>query len=62
MSAAAFEEYQRGGTHISKKGMEVVRRLLKGEKVDREETDISKREWIELMDSLGIDTESSANK
>lgn len=62
MSTAAFEEYQRGGTHISKKGMDVVRRLLKGEKVDRSQTDISKREWVELMDSLGIDTESAENK
>ena len=57
MSAAAFEEYQRGGTHISRKGMEIVRRMLKGEKVDRAETEMSKREWNELMDALGVDKE-----
>lgn len=61
MAAAAFEEYNRGGTRISRKGMEAVRRLLKGEKVDRTELEITKREWIELMDSLGIDTQSGEN-
>lgn len=61
MAAAAFEEYRRGGTHISRQGMAVVRRLLKGEKVSREEMEISKREWIELMDALGIDTQSGEN-
>lgn len=57
MSAAAFEEYQHSGTHISKKGMEIVRRMLKGEKVDRSETEMSKREWNELMDALDVEKE-----
>ncbi len=62
MAAEAFEEYRRGGTHISHRGMDVVRRLLKGERVGREETEISKREWVELMDALGIDTQSGENR
>lgn len=61
MAAGAFEEYCRGGTRISHKGMEAVRRLLKGEKIDRSELEITKREWIELMDALGIDTDSGEN-
>ena len=49
----AFSEYRLGGTHVSKTGMEVVKRLLSGEAVTQETSGLSKREWRELMDQLG---------
>lgn len=49
----AFSEYRLGGTHVSKTGLEVVKRLLAGEPVTQETSGLSKREWRELMDQLG---------
>ncbi|MBK3736397.1 FAD-dependent thymidylate synthase [Azospirillum brasilense] len=49
----AFSEYRLGGTHMSKTGLEVVKRLLSGEAVTQEASGLSKREWGELMDQLG---------
>ncbi len=49
----AFSEYRLGGTHVSKTGLEVVKRLLAGEPVTQENSGLSKREWRELMDQLG---------
>ncbi len=48
----AFEDYRLGGEQFSGKGMEVLRRLLKGEKVTQETSGMSKGEWRELMGSL----------
>lgn len=51
----AFMQYRVGGTHVSAKGMEVVRRLLAGENLSQEQSGMSAREWRELMESLGRD-------
>ncbi|MGE4612277.1 MAG: FAD-dependent thymidylate synthase [Paracoccaceae bacterium] len=48
----AFEDYRLGGEQFSGKGMEVLRRLLKGEKVTQETSGMSKGEWRELMGSI----------
>jgi len=53
LSLAAFMEYRMGGTNLSAKGLDVVKRMLAGEKVDQAETGLSKREWRELMEALG---------
>ncbi|MSP51071.1 MAG: FAD-dependent thymidylate synthase [Alphaproteobacteria bacterium] len=53
MTHAAFTEYGMGGAHISTKGLAIVKRLLAGETVMQEESGLSKREWRELMQSLG---------
>lgn len=45
----AFIEYCLESSCISKKGLEVIRKLIKGEKIAREESGIGKREWDELM-------------
>lgn len=52
---AAFMDYRMGATEISQKGLDIVRRMVKGEKVDAESSGMSKREWNELMDSLKIE-------
>lgn len=51
----AFMDYRMGATEISQKGMNVVRRLISGERVDAESSGMSKREWAELMDALQLD-------
>ncbi|MGL9688925.1 MAG: FAD-dependent thymidylate synthase [Wolbachia sp.] len=49
MAYSAFVEYCLESVCISRTGLEVVRRLIKGENVTREESGIGKREWDELM-------------
>ena len=53
MTFAAFAEYRLGGAHISARGLAIVKRLLDGETVTQEASGLSKREWRELMESLG---------
>ncbi|MCM1002001.1 FAD-dependent thymidylate synthase [Wolbachia pipientis] len=49
MAYSAFVEYCLESVCISRTGLEVVRKLVKGENVTREESGIGKREWDELM-------------
>lgn len=53
LTHAAFMEYRMGGAHLSASALAVVRRMLAGEHVSREESGISPREWRELMTVLG---------
>ena len=48
-ATAAFEDYVLGGAHLSAKGLEVVRRMLRGETVEQAGSGLSAREWRELM-------------
>ena len=41
------------GAAVSGPGLKVVRRLLAGEPVTQETSGLSKREWAELMATLG---------
>ena len=49
----AYLEYQLGGTHVSRTGLEVIKRMLAGEQVEQESSGLSAREWRELMAALG---------
>ena len=49
---AAFVDYRMGAYELSAKGLAVVRRLLRGEQVEREGTGMSPGEWRELMETL----------
>ena len=53
MTYAAFMDYRMGGTNLSAKGLDVVKRLIAGDGVTQEDSGLSKREWRELMESLG---------
>ena len=53
LTAEAFEEYRMGAAQISATGLKVVRRLLAGEAVIQADSGLSKREWRELMETLG---------
>ncbi|NQV56308.1 MAG: FAD-dependent thymidylate synthase, partial [Rhodospirillales bacterium] len=49
----AFMQYRVGAVELSAAAMEVVKKLLAGEAVTQETSQMSKREWRELMASLG---------
>ena len=53
LASKAFEDYRLHGVELSKDAIEVVRRRLRGENVERETTGLSLREWRELQDLLG---------
>ena len=50
----AFEDYRIGGTELSAKEVNLMKKLLKGEKVSFEEEGLSKREWGELQRKFEI--------
>jgi thymidylate synthase (FAD) len=52
LTHAAFVDYRMGAYELSAKGLAAVRRLLRGEQVDRESTGMSPGEWRELMETL----------
>ena len=45
----AFMDYRVGGTEVSAKGKMIIKKLIKGEKIEMENSGLSKREWNELM-------------
>jgi len=50
----AFMDYRVGGTEVSAKGKNILKKLIKGEKVNIDESGLSKREWNELMNSFEL--------
>ncbi|HVH75018.1 MAG TPA: FAD-dependent thymidylate synthase [Stellaceae bacterium] len=53
LTHAAFLEYRMNAALVSATGLDVIRRLLKGEKVEQATSGLSAREWRELMAVLG---------
>ena len=49
----AFLDYRIGSTEISSKGLKIVKNLIRGKNIDYEKSGLSKREWNELMTTLG---------
>lgn len=45
----AFNEYRLEGNNISKKGLAVIKKLINNEQVTQETSEMTKREWDELM-------------
>jgi len=50
---AAFEDYRMGGTNLSAKGVEALKRRLAGEAVTRETSGMSPGEWREFEEVFG---------
>jgi thymidylate synthase (FAD) len=48
----AFMDYRMGGTSISAKGLEIIKKMISGQKVTQEQSGLSKREFGELMSVL----------
>jgi len=53
LTAEAFRQYRLRGAQLSAKGLAVVKRMIAGESVTHAESGMSKREWAELMETLG---------
>ncbi len=53
ITAEAFRQYRLGGAHLSANGLAVVKRMIAGESVSQAESGMTKREWTELMETLG---------
>ena len=49
---AAFLDYRVGAAEISAKGLFIIKNLIEGNKVNFEDSGLSKREWNELMSAL----------
>ena len=45
----AFMEYRKGGVLLSKTGIDVLKRKLKGENITQENSGLGNREWAELL-------------
>ena len=50
----AFMDYRVGGTEISSKGKQVIKKLINGENISIDESGLSKREWNELMEAFDL--------
>ena len=48
----AFQEYRMHAAHLSKTGVDIVRRILQGEKVTEENSGLTKREWNEFEEKF----------
>ncbi len=51
---SAFDDYRVGGTELSAKEVNFLRKLIKGENPSFEEEGISKREWLELKKKFDL--------
>ncbi len=54
LAYAAFRDYRIGGITLSSKAAACVRRMLRGETVTQEDSEMSKREWREFREALRI--------
>lgn len=54
----AFTDYRQGAVNLSGKGINVVKALLNGQKMTRQESGMGIREWRELQETLGIELPS----
>ena len=50
----AFMDYRVGGMELSAKGKAVFQKMIKGQDCNFESSNLSKREWNELMESFGF--------
>jgi len=50
----AFMDYRIGGLELLAKGKEVIKKMMTGRKCEFGSSNLSKREWNELMESFGF--------
>ena len=50
----AFLDYRVGGTEVSKKGKEIIKKLINKQNISMDKSGLSKREWNELMIAFDI--------
>jgi thymidylate synthase (FAD) len=54
MTYDAFMNNRMEGAHFSKAALDVIGKMIKGEKVEQADSGLSKREWSEVMGSLKL--------
>ena len=54
LTSEAFESYRSGSVELSSEALEVIRTLISGKKVSQKDSNLSAREWRELMVVLYI--------
>ena len=54
LTSEAFESYRSGSVELSSEALEVIRTLISGKKVSQKDSNLSAREWRELMAVLNI--------
>ena len=54
LTAKAFEDYRVNSFDLSGPMLAAVRRMVRGEKVDADNSGLSGREWRELQAALGL--------
>lgn len=54
MAHEAFCDYRVGGMHLSAVAIDIIKRMLAGEKVTQENSGLTAREWNEIMPALGV--------
>ena len=54
LTSEAFERYRAGSVELSSEALEVIRTLISGKKVSQKDSNLSAREWRELMVVLNI--------
>jgi len=50
----AFQQYREGAINLSKSGLDVLQRMLRGEQVSEQSSKMGKREWREFCQSMGL--------
>ena len=50
----AFMDYRVGGTEVSAKVKNIIKKIIKGENIDFDASGMSKREWNELMNAFDL--------
>ena len=50
----AFMDYRVGGIEVSSKGKTIIKKLIRGEDINIDNSGLSKREWNELMKAFGL--------
>ena len=51
---AAFLDYRVGAAHVSAKGLKIIKSMISGNSISFNNSDLSKREWNELMEVLSL--------
>lgn len=59
-TADAFIRYQKEGASFSREGLEVIKKILRGEEVTKENSGMSAREWREFRALLELEEEERA--
>jgi thymidylate synthase (FAD) len=51
---AAFLDYRVGAANVSAKGLKIIKSMISGNSISFNDSDLSKREWNELMELLSL--------